>query len=73
MKIYLYCTESGIYQGEDFADSPMRIGDFSLPAGATTVAPPDFGAGETAVFVQDSMLWEVVPVAAGLNGNDRPG
>jgi hypothetical protein len=60
MKIYLFCPTTGIYQGEDFADPPAMIGmPKELPSGATTIAPPVYGRGETAVFHQSEKRWVV--------------
>lgn len=63
MKIYLYDGDSGVYQGEDFvADTAQWTG--SIPAGATTVAPPPAQAGEAPFFDAVSRRWELRPVAA---------
>lgn len=60
MKIYLYNPESGVYLGEDFADeAPMKRGEFVIPSGATTIAPPEGGRGHTLVFDVDAQRWEV--------------
>ena len=61
MKIYLFCTETGIYQGEDFADeSSMKRERQGLPPGATSVAPPAYRRGEVPVFRVTENCWEVL-------------
>ena len=71
MKIYLFDTETGIYLGEDFADEGDRLGDYRLPEGATTIAPPASVNGILR-FDQARQRWEVllVPVrqVTGLRG-----
>jgi hypothetical protein len=58
MKIYLFCPETGVYQGEDFSDEPpVKKGDELLPSGATTVAPPAYGPGETPFFDATRQAW----------------
>ena len=60
MKIYLFNPETGAYLGEDFADeAPMKRGDFVLPPGATTIAPPEGGRGHLLVFDAVAQCWEV--------------
>ena len=60
MKIYLFCPETGIYQGEDFADAPPMVeGRDVVPEWATTIAPPSCGEGEVPVFLPGERRWEV--------------
>ena len=60
MKIYLFDPETGIYQGEDFSDSPsMREERGALPPDATAIAPPPFGRGEVPVFSIADNRWEI--------------
>jgi hypothetical protein len=60
MKIYLFNPETGVYLGEDFADeAPMKRGEYVLPPGATTIAPPEGGRGHVLVFDVDAQCWEV--------------
>lgn len=60
MKIYLFDQETGIYLGEDFADeAPMALGEYVLPPGATTIAPPRVERGELPVFNVAGKRWEV--------------
>jgi hypothetical protein len=63
VKIYLYCPETGVYQGEDFADSgAMKKERQGGAAGFTTIAPPPFGSGEVPVFEVVQKRWKVVAV-----------
>jgi len=65
MKIYLFNTETGVYQGEDFADAmPMKPGCHLVPPDATTIAPPSCGRGEAPVFDAASNRWEVRRLSA---------
>ena len=60
MKIYLFSSETGIYQGEDFADAmPMKPGCYLVPPDATVIAPPSCGHGETPVFDAALERWEI--------------
>jgi hypothetical protein len=60
MKIYLFNPETGVYLGEDFADeAPLKSGVCVVPNDATTIAPPQVGAGETPVFNAAEQRWEV--------------
>ena len=71
MKIYLFDTETGIYQGEDFADEGERLGSCRLPEGATAIVPPETADGILR-FDPARHRWEVLPSpdrqAAGLRG-----
>ena len=65
MKIYLFSPETGIYQGEDFADDPpLCPGRDALPHSATTIAPPTYQRGEVPVFSISENKWEIRPVSA---------
>ncbi len=59
MKIYLFDTETGIYLGEDFADKGTRPGEYRLPEGATTIAPPERADGVPR-FDQSRQQWEIL-------------
>ena len=59
MKIYLFDTETGIYLGEDFADEGDQPGDYRLPEGATTIAPPQ-RTGGIPRFDPARRQWEVL-------------
>jgi hypothetical protein len=65
MKIYLFDPESGIYQGEDFADDlPMCPGRGVIPPYATAIAPPSYVCGEVPVFISRDQQWQILPVSA---------
>ena len=65
MKVYLFDPETGMYQGEDFADeNPMQRGAFVIPPDATTIAPPAVGCGQVPVFSVAENRWEMRPVLA---------
>ena len=60
MKIYLFCPETGTYQGEDFADVPSLCpGREALPPFATTIAPPAYRRGEVPVFSAAGNIWQI--------------
>lgn len=60
MKIYLFCPETGLYQGEDFADDILINNEGQgVPHGATTIAPPAYRSGEVAVFRISEKRWEI--------------
>ncbi len=61
MKIYYFDAETGVYQGEDFADeAPMGRGVFKMPEHSTTIAPPPYKTGvEAPFFDPDVKKWEV--------------
>ncbi|MDD2733969.1 MAG: hypothetical protein PHF56_08500 [Desulfuromonadaceae bacterium] len=59
MKVYLFNTESGLYEGETFEDTGM----FPYEEGITPVPPPDFEHGHVPVFDRRKNGWVVVPVS----------
>ena len=60
MKIYLFDPESGIYQGEDFADDlPMCPGRGAVQPHATTIEPPPYRRGEVPIFTVAENKWEI--------------
>lgn len=71
MKIYLFDPETGVYQGEDFADDLSMCqerGD--LPAHATTIASPPCRRGELPFFAVTKKQWEMRTVHAAEAGGD---
>ena len=71
MKIYLFNPETGIYQGEDFADDLSMCEERkALPLDATTIAPPPYGRGEAPFFTVAENKWEIRPVSAAVAGGD---
>jgi hypothetical protein len=71
MKIYLFSQETGIYQGEDFADTDfadtlsMKPECHVVPPDATTIAPPCCEHGEIPFFDAAEKRWEVRRLSAG--------
>jgi hypothetical protein len=71
VKIYLFDPETGVFQGEDFADDlPMCQGREAVPPHATTVAPPPFRRGEVAIFRVAENHWEIRPSFVAMAGAD---
>ena len=60
MKIYLFCLETGVYQGEDFTDVPsMKNERQELSSGATIIPPPPYETGFVPVFNVRENCWKV--------------
>lgn len=59
MKVYLFHTENGLYEGEIFEDAAMLLDEDGL----TTVPPPVYGPGQVPVFDKQKNTWEVIPVS----------
>jgi len=58
VKVYYFCPETGVYQGEGFLDES----DLDKVDGATTIAPPSYSRGEVPFFdisIQDWALHEL--------------
>lgn len=53
MRVYYYCTETGIFQGEGYQEDGMP----AAAEGITAIAPPPYGKGEVAVFEADAGCW----------------
>mgnify|MGYP001127591892 CR=1 FL=1 len=58
MKAYLFDTETGLYEGETFAEA-ATLGHES---GLTPVPPPAYGHGQVPVFDRRHSTWILVPV-----------
>lgn len=58
MKIYLFDSMTGVYQGEDFADESGKRGEFVIPPDATTIEPPRVVRGEIPIFNVTEQRWE---------------
>lgn len=58
MRIYYYCTETGIYQGEGFLEDKAP----AAGAGITAIAPPPYGKGEFAVYDADAGCWTLLKI-----------
>jgi hypothetical protein len=59
MKAYQFNETSGLYEGEIFEDGA------TLPYinGVTTIAPPEYGAGQVPVFDTSAEQWTLLPVS----------
>lgn len=56
---------SGVFMGTVLADpDPMDEGNWLIPGGCVTTAPPDIPSGHMAVW--DGAAWGIVPTPAGL-------
>lgn len=58
MKVYLFQTENGLYEGESFEDPAM----LQYEDGLTTIPPPDYEHGQVPVFDHRKNEWVVIPV-----------
>lgn len=56
MKVYLFNSSNGLYEGEDFQDDD-RIG---AEEGMTTVPPPPGQPGQIPVYDRNSASWRLV-------------
>lgn len=56
MKVYCYCPETGVYQGEDFLDEFL----VDITEGVTRIAPPKYVCGEVPVFDTSTQCWNVI-------------
>ncbi len=57
MKVYLYDTSSGIYQGEEFVADLSELKD----GGATVMAPPTCDKGFVPRFDEGAEGWVMTP------------
>jgi len=58
MKVYLFDTENGLYEGESFEEADM----LQYEDGITTIPPPDYEPGQIPVFDRQKNEWAVIPV-----------
>jgi hypothetical protein len=58
MKVYLFNSENGLYQGESFEEAGM----LAYEDGITPVSPPDYEHGQVPVFDRKKKEWAVIPV-----------
>ncbi len=68
MKVYLFDTQNGLYQGETFEIAEA----LHYQEGLTPVPPPSHGHGQVPVFDRQMKQWVVIPISIArqlLNGN----
>lgn len=58
MKVYLYDTENGLFEGETFEDPNM----LRYEEGVTPVPPPVYEHGHVPVFDRSRNEWSVIPI-----------
>ena len=58
MRVYYFCPENGVYQGEGFEAEDR----FDAETGVTTVAPPLYSHGEVPVFDAARKCWIIQQV-----------
>lgn len=58
MKVYLFNTASGLYEGEDFRDA----GEVREDDGITNLAPPVNRSGQVPVYDRNRGMWQLVPI-----------
>jgi hypothetical protein len=58
MKAYMFDPETGIYEGETFAEAATLENENGL----TTIPPPAHEDGQVPVFDRQRKAWEIVPV-----------
>ena len=59
MKVYLFNTENGLYEGETFEEADMLQNE----EGLTTIPPPEYEHGQVPVFDRRKKEWVVIPVS----------
>ena len=59
MRVYCYCPETGVYQGEDFMDECQ----LDYTEGVTKIAPPQYARGEVPIFDTLLQRWNVIKLA----------
>ena len=63
MNIYHYTPDTNVFYSIGLADeSPLEPGVLLVPANATTVAPPEMGESEVAVFSNGAWQVETLPL-----------
>jgi hypothetical protein len=58
MKVYLFDTENGLFEGETFEDPEM----LQYEEGITTIPPPEYEHGQVPVFDHRKNEWAVIPL-----------
>lgn len=59
MKVHLFDTISGLYEGESFESDDM----LEFEKGLTAVAPPQYGRGQVPVYDAKHGRWTIVSLA----------
>ena len=59
MKVYLFDTQTGLYEGDSFEEPDM----LKYEEGITTVPSPDYQQGQIPVFDKTRQVWEVIPIS----------
>ena len=58
MKVYLFDTENGLFEGETFEEPDM----IQYEEGITPIPPPEYKHGEVVVFDHRKNEWAVIPL-----------
>ncbi|MGB9079759.1 MAG: hypothetical protein WCD00_00575 [Desulfuromonadaceae bacterium] len=59
VRVYCYCPETGVYQGEDFIDE-CRL---DVTEGVTRIAPPIYVCGEVPFFDTSTQCWHLIKLS----------
>ena len=60
MKVYLFDSKTGVYEGESFEEPDM----LQHEDGLTAISPPDYGHGQVPVFDRQKRTWTAGSPAA---------
>jgi hypothetical protein len=58
MKVYLFDTQNGLFEGETFEDPEM----LQYEEGITPIPPPEYERGQVPVFDHRKNEWAVIPL-----------
>jgi len=58
MKVYLFNSENGLYEGETFEEAAI----LQYEDGITPIPPPSYEQGQVPVFDRQTKAWAVIPV-----------
>lgn len=56
MRVYCYCPETGVYQGEDFLEECL----LDCVEGVTKLAPPQYSRGLAPVYDKTLHCWNLI-------------
>lgn len=59
MKVYLFNTQSGLFEGEAFENPEV----LQYKEGVTTVPPPEYEHGQVPIFDRSRNEWALFPLA----------